>query len=423
MSDPAAGKFEFPGGHCNNGEGPRQAAIREWQEETGLGFPDGEFGGTWTSADGIYQGFVYTIAREADLDIFSRHPGTNPDDPDGDAVETLAWMDPADLPGNPAVRAELLASIDAVMAALGWTPELDDVAKAAGTLPKAPAPSGSARDWHGWTLDRKTAVHWAPKVRDSVTAALPREKARDMGRDYLAAHPHQDGKADGKRDRNKAAAGWVAAWVATQGITLIPVSIGQGVAVDGYAIGAMSAEHQVTGAQPDTQSPGDEDSARKRVEEAGLAAVLAALLHGGDGSTPAAEAVAEAIAAGYARSLAIILAGTDADWAGSQETLDELGGILSAALADEETAVTLVGTEINIYTGLAANDYYMANSVAWGCWINAGDTRVCPVCLKNAAQGPVLMGQPYQSGHTMPPAHPGGCIGRCAVIPSPPPGA
>jgi hypothetical protein len=287
----------------------------------------------------------------------------------------------------------------------------------------AKAAKSGKPDWHGWALDRKTAAHWAPKVRDSVTAALPRGKARQIGRDYLADHPRQDGQATGKRDRNKAAAAWLAAWLARQGITLVPASLAQGVAVDGYAIGAMSAQHQVTGGQPGAQSPGDEDSARKRIEEAGLAALLALLLRGGNGTTPAAEAVAEAIAAGYARSLAIILAGTDADWAGSQAALDELGDLLSEALADEETAVTLVGTEINIWTGLSAHDYYMQNSVAWGCWINAGDTRVCPVCLKNAAQGPVLMGQPYQSGHTMPPAHPGGCIGRCAVIPSPPPGA
>ena len=101
MPDPAAGKFEMPGGHVEGTETPRAAATREWQEETGLNFPDGEWTGTWTSPDGIYQGFVYTIAREADLDIFDRQLGS---DPDGDVTgsETIAWWDPADLPGNPA---------------------------------------------------------------------------------------------------------------------------------------------------------------------------------------------------------------------------------------------------------------------------------------------------------------------------------
>lgn len=65
--DPAGGTWEMPGGHRDGEESPRQAAIREWQEETGLMFPDGEFTGSWTSADGVYQGFVYTIAHEADI--------------------------------------------------------------------------------------------------------------------------------------------------------------------------------------------------------------------------------------------------------------------------------------------------------------------------------------------------------------------
>jgi len=118
MSDPAAGKFEFAGGHIEGAESPRAAAIREWQEETGLPFVDGEFTGSWVSANGIYEGFVYTIPREADLDIFARQLGT---DPDGDVTgsETIAWWDPATLPGNAAVRPELLQDIDAVMAALG----------------------------------------------------------------------------------------------------------------------------------------------------------------------------------------------------------------------------------------------------------------------------------------------------------------
>ena len=137
MPDPAAGKFEMPGGHVEGEEGPRAAAIREWQEETGLPFPDGEWTGTWTSANGIYQGFALTIPREADLDILTRRIGT---DPDGDVTdaETIAWWDPADLPGNPAVRPELLADMDAVMAALGCGPDAE-VIKAGGAAPKAPA--------------------------------------------------------------------------------------------------------------------------------------------------------------------------------------------------------------------------------------------------------------------------------------------
>lgn len=144
MPDPAAGKFEMPGGHLEEGEGPRQAALREWQEETGLQFPDGEFTGTWTSANGIYQGFVLTIAREADLSLHDRRVGSDPDG-DVDGAETIAWWDPADLPGNPAVRAELLADMPAVLAALGCEPEEVAAAKAAGGQKKVRqlGPAGS----------------------------------------------------------------------------------------------------------------------------------------------------------------------------------------------------------------------------------------------------------------------------------------
>jgi ADP-ribose pyrophosphatase YjhB (NUDIX family) len=116
--DPAGGKFEVPGGHLEGTDTPRQAALREFQEESGLMFPDGEFTATWTSANGIYQGFVYTIPCEDGLDIFARQLDSDPDG-DVDGTETIAWWNPADLPGNPAVRDELLADIDAVMAALG----------------------------------------------------------------------------------------------------------------------------------------------------------------------------------------------------------------------------------------------------------------------------------------------------------------
>jgi hypothetical protein len=241
-----------------------------------------------------------------------------------------------------------------------------------------------------------------------------------MGRAYLAGHPEQDGGAPGKRERNKAAAAWVLAWLASHGITLIPSQAAEAIAVDGYAIGAVSAQHQVTGRPPGKTSPGDQESALDRVEEAGLAAELALLLHGGNGAEAAAEIVAEAIAGGYANALAIILAGTDADWADSQDTLDDLGNLLSDALADEDTAVTLVGTQINIYTGLSAHDYYMANSVAWNIWQTEGDARVCVRCETNQAAGPVLIGQPFPDGSVSPPAH---VSCRCAVLPSAPPGA
>lgn len=109
--DPAAGRWEFPGGTIDEGETPDEAAIREWSEETGIDtLPVGYFGGSWISPNGIYQGFVYRINKEADLEINLDHEDRgilNPDDPDGDNIEVIAWWDINALPGNPALREEL----------------------------------------------------------------------------------------------------------------------------------------------------------------------------------------------------------------------------------------------------------------------------------------------------------------------------
>jgi 8-oxo-dGTP pyrophosphatase MutT (NUDIX family) len=118
-TDPAGGMWEFPGGHVEPGETTAQAAAREWSEETGLTLPaDSSAGSSWTSPNGVYEGFVVVIPQEAALPIFDRDHGTNPDDPGGDAVEALAWWNPEQLPGCPALRPELLSQVSSVLAAL-----------------------------------------------------------------------------------------------------------------------------------------------------------------------------------------------------------------------------------------------------------------------------------------------------------------
>lgn len=118
--DPASGAWEFPGGHVEPGEEPEQGARREWEEETGQKLPECVASSSWI--DGIYQGFVCRIANEKDIDInlggTDRHV-LNPDDPDGDNIEVVAWFSPGQLVDNSLLRDELQRSIAKVIHAIG----------------------------------------------------------------------------------------------------------------------------------------------------------------------------------------------------------------------------------------------------------------------------------------------------------------
>lgn len=107
--DRNGGMWEFPGGHLEAGESPRAGAIREWQEECRRRIPKGTWRGSWQS--GIYEGHVLEIPHETEIETHRRGRVLNPDDPDGDMVEAIAWWDLTHLPRNPAIRQEVRASL------------------------------------------------------------------------------------------------------------------------------------------------------------------------------------------------------------------------------------------------------------------------------------------------------------------------
>ena len=133
-NDPAGGSWEFPGGHLEEGEDALTGAQREWAEEVGQPVPAGEQVGSWTSPDGRYAGHLWRVPAEADVNINAdpddRHV-LNPDDPDGDMAEVVAWWEPDHLDGNPAVRRELAGNMPAVRGALATVADTSAADKAA----------------------------------------------------------------------------------------------------------------------------------------------------------------------------------------------------------------------------------------------------------------------------------------------------
>jgi ADP-ribose pyrophosphatase YjhB (NUDIX family) len=401
--DPAGGTWEFPGGHLEGTETPLQGAWREWAEETGCIPPPGQQGGTWASPDGIYQGIVWAVPSEADVPVRSGALVANPDDPDGDCAEAIAWWDPANLPGNPVVRPELLASIDAVMAALGCGDgEPDGVAKAGG----GQDPKGQG--WPGWEYDEAAAAYWSALIAAAVAGTLTGDVLAQIAAAYLAAHPQQQGDAPGKQDRNDAAYAWLAAFLAGLGVSLTLDAIADGLVTDGYLIGVISAAALVAGERADTGGwkPGGTQAARDRIDALGASTALGAIV------ALAAAKAAEAITGAYLGALSRIVAGADGD-----AKPGDLAAELRTAVAGPGTVQGAVQTQITTACGNAAQDYYAGHEIDYGWWMTDPASNVCPVCQANEAAGRVPFGDPYPSGDRCEPAHP---LCRCAVIPERP---
>lgn len=107
-ADKASGTWEWPGGCLEGDETSAEAAVREWQEETGVNLPDGEMIANWVCPIGTYETFLWEVPSEPSVPLNIGEDGrvhANPDDPD--QAETLAWFNVADLPGNPALRDEM----------------------------------------------------------------------------------------------------------------------------------------------------------------------------------------------------------------------------------------------------------------------------------------------------------------------------
>lgn len=425
--DPAAGTWEFPGGHLEDGETPLQAAWREWGEETGLVPPPGVQSGMWTSPDGIYQGIVWTIDTETMVPIDGGRDITNPDDPDGDLVEAIAWWAPAQLAGNPAVRPELRGDLNVVLDAIApdgdccgsaccadgccggescphcgpATAETAEVGKAGERADAGPKAPTNARHWPGWDRDRATVTVWAPRLRQAMRAAID---AHTVAAAWLAGR--QAGAPVTKArsgDKDRAAA---LAWLTAQGINLTSaLGLVHEMWADGYAIGDRSAQALLaSGGAVDWSAwqPGDAAAARLVLDDTGRVGLADLLDQAGVTISSIADTRLDQ------------LAGVLADALANGDSPNTLAGELGDVLDDPGWADLVATTEISRAVSAASMNTYRANGVGAAVWLSAGDGRVCPPCDGNADAGAVPVGESYPSGATQPPGHPA-C--RCALAP------
>lgn len=399
--DPAGGTFEFPGGHLEGDETPLMGAWREWSEETGCIPPPGVQTGSWVS--GIYQGVVWTVDCEAMVPVRGDREIVNPDDPDGDQVEAIMWIDPDQLAGNPAVRPELLADLYAVLAALGCDADTDEATVEKASAGKGDAPAEGASQWPGWEADLEAANHWAPLIAAGLAGALTAAKARQLAADYLAEQSTSPDSAD--KDTLTVSA---VAFLAAAGLDLATPLTGvlPGLYADGYLVGLTSAHAVMSGQRPDRGGwkPGDTATAQTLIGQAQASDGLAETLALAPGTaTDTAQSRLRDLAGELVKGL---LAGASAK---------EIAEALTGVLADTAKALALAVTEITRAAAAAAQYVYQQHDITLVSWLSEEDDRVCAACLGNEAAGPRPIGTPFPSGDVLPPLHPN-C--RCAVLPA-----
>ncbi|MFF0698453.1 NUDIX domain-containing protein [Streptomyces tendae] len=166
--DPAAGTWEFPGGHREKDEDALAAALREWQEETGADLPGvTSVVGFWNAPNGIYRGFVAVVPGESYIPLNRPHSErrvANPDDPKGEATEVTAWWPITALPDMSLLRPECRETPWSLLAGA--------------SLPQAPTgkkPSPAAQKFAADVMNTYAALG-APEVK-SARAAVAAARA------------------------------------------------------------------------------------------------------------------------------------------------------------------------------------------------------------------------------------------------------
>lgn len=248
------------------------------------------------------------------------------------------------------------------LAFYGIDPDRVMLGKAVG----GPTPERVAQ-WPGWTQDQDAARERSRQLREAVRRAF-------------------------EQDALLLAGWWLDRAVDTMSLTAaVAFLAGHGINDDAMTAAIRPAIEGMA-----------EDGAR-------IGAASAELLTGASGAPPSAVlGDVASIAHHRVEQLAQILANP------TTTDPDTLGRQLQQAINDPAWADEVAVTETSRAVNEAARRVYEHAGIATARWLSENDTRVCPVCDRNEAAGPVLLGHPYPSGDVAPPAHPR-C--RCVLLP------
>lgn len=200
--DPAAGTWEFPGGHREKDEDALAAALREWQEETGADLPGtANIVGSWTAPNGIYRGYVAVIPSESAVSLnrpYGERRVANPDNPDGEATEVTAWWPITALPDMSLLRPECRDTPWSLLAGA--------------TLPQGPPstqPSPEAQQFAAGLMNTYAALGGEKKSARAVVAAarihgsqVEHKSARAMVAEAKAAGGTDQNRGDAEQLRH-----------------------------------------------------------------------------------------------------------------------------------------------------------------------------------------------------------------------------
>ena len=261
--------------------------------------------------------------------------------------------------------------------------------------PTEPAPPN--REWPGWQVDLAAAaaggtallaVLGSSGIAAAITGALVARAGHNQTPAGQIEVQHLLDEL-GVRDKIVAA--------------IAPVI--KNIQTGGYLIGSASAVNMVHGDPMPDWTPGDWGAAVRLLTESeggtgpGLRAMLAQ-----------ADITIKSIADTQVEALARILANGLA----AHETPAQIARTVQTLGVTPDRARMIAHTELSRAMGQAALDRYEEMGVPGTEWLRAPDDRVCPTCAKNAAHGPVPLGENYPSGHPFPPAHP-----NCRCVPAP----